>query len=75
MQQTVNEILFEIENYQNIIKYYEQKYNSNLNDYAKEIENRASMEQEIDYEEWEIAEGMFASRNGSRSNNPPSPLY
>jgi len=33
MQQTVNEILFEIENYQNIIKYYEQKYNSNLNDY------------------------------------------
>ena len=48
-----------IENYQNIIRYYEQKYNSNLKDYAKEIENRASMEQEIDYEEWEIAEGML----------------
>jgi CRISPR/Cas system-associated endonuclease Cas1 len=47
------------ENYQNIVRYYEQKYNSNLKDYANQIENRASMQQEIDYEEWEIADGML----------------
>ncbi len=48
-----------IENYQNIVRYYEQKYNSNLKNYAKQLENKASMQQEIDYEEWEIAEGML----------------
>lgn len=48
-----------IENYQNIVRYYEQKHNCSLKNYAKQLENKASMEQEIDYEEWEIAEGML----------------
>jgi len=30
-----------------------------LKGYAKQIEDKASMQQEIDYEEWEIAEGML----------------
>ena len=59
MQQTVNEILSKIEHYQNIVGYYETKYNSSLKNYAKQLENKASMQQEIDYEEWEIAEGML----------------
>ena len=41
--------------------------------YAKEIENRASMEQEIDYEEWEIAGGMLNDwREAKRNLNSPN---
>ncbi|MBM3241040.1 hypothetical protein FJZ31_32555 [Candidatus Poribacteria bacterium] len=62
-----------IENYQNIVRYYEQKHNCRLKNYATQLENKASMEQEIDYEEWVIAEGLLNYwREANQKLNSPN---